>query len=84
MVRPFDKENPRDVALRAKQDGKRFRSRFIHDNDISFYAITGEAERLRQEVYEISDPALADLYAKRFLFWSLMVPGSEIVPPKTR
>ena len=79
----FDKNDPRDVALRAKQDGRRFRSRFGHDNDISFYAVTSEAERLRQEVYEIRDPALADLYAKRFIFWALMVPGSEIIPPKS-
>lgn len=74
-------KDPKEVALRAKQDGKRFRSRFLHDNDVSFYVLTNEAERLRQEVYEIRDPHLADLYAKRFCFWALMVPGSEIIPP---
>ena len=81
-MRGFDKTDPREVALRGKTDGKRYRSRFCHDNEVSYKAIDVEIERML-ETYHFEHPYIADLYAKRFVFWALMMPGSEITPPKS-
>ena len=79
MNRPI-MSDPRGVALAAKRDGRRFRARFVHDNDVAFDGIVVEAGRML-ETYGVRDVDLANLYKKRFTFWALMVPGSDILPP---